>query len=226
MFKHKDFHKEQLSALLDSELEQESTQSIFESDRQDIETWARYNLIGQVMRDEASHLELNIASSISAALAAEDAHNAQPIIHDNPQDNVISFPQRIWKQVAGYSIAASVAAVALINYSNPAQQEFAPTQFAHVETATSQTTGSTTVSSSSADRHELQTMHEMFIKHQQLSQLNGNGLPTVQVVSNQKVIPVTVNVPMQAEPAQQEQQSESSSKSTTEEKQLLPNEEN
>ncbi|NVK21078.1 MAG: sigma-E factor negative regulatory protein [Kangiellaceae bacterium] len=223
MFKHKDFHKEQLSALLDSELEQEATHDLLGFEEHDKDAWARYNLIGQVMRNEVSHLDFNIASSVSAALAGEESH----LIEESPQDNVISFPQRVWKQVAGYAIAASVAAVALINYSNPSQTDFTPVQFASTQTSSAMSAVTVDTAVSSADRQELQTMHEMFIKHQQLSQRNGNGLPTVQVVSNQKVIPVTVNIPMRAEQPQTDAQSESeSSKSAKEEKQLLPNNEN
>lgn len=212
----KHFDKEILSAWVDGHELSESDDSL-EHGSDSMAVWSRYNMIGQVMREEAQHLDLDISASVSAAIADEPAHEpkSQPA-GAQPKDNVIPFPNRVWKQAGGFAIAASVAIVALFSVSNtqPNVTGGSDATFANVNAGANgvETTPSSSVmisneivsnetgsneTVSNANRQELQTMHDMFLKHESLARLTGTGgLPTVQVVSNQKVIPVSI--PMRA----------------------------
>jgi sigma-E factor negative regulatory protein RseA len=63
---------------------------------------------------------------------------------------------------------------------------------------------STSAVASNAERQELQTMHDMFLKHEALTRkITGmSSLPSVRVVSNQKVIPVQVPMRVQEDSQQ------------------------
>lgn len=201
----KHFDKEILSAWVDGRADLQDQEPSLEQGSESMAVWARYHMIGQVMRDEAQHLNLDISSSVSRAIADEDVHTSSPKATVPPKDNVIPFPSRVWKQAGGFAIAASVAIVALFNVSNtqPGDVNTVPANFAATSVPTDNSSGagvdlSPQVAASTADRQELQTMHNMFLKHEALTrQITGNSsLPTVRVVSNQKVIPV--QVPMRA----------------------------
>lgn len=228
----KHFDKEILSAWVDGH-ETLSDGDSLEYDSDSMAVWSRYHVIGQVMRDEAQHLDLDISANVSAAIADEPAHKLGSQTKDSQsnRENVIPFPNRMWKQAGGFAIAASVAIVALFSVSNtqPNVVGDSSTAFANINagvnadvnsaetmpsssvvlanngtvsngTVSNGTVSNGTVSNeavSDASRQELQTMHEMFLKHESLARLTGTGgLPTVQVVSNQKVIPI--NIPMRA----------------------------
>ncbi|RDX36320.1 anti-sigma 24 factor [Kangiella sp. HD9-110m-PIT-SAG07] len=212
----KRFDKEILSAWVDGKADLQDQEPSLEQGSESMAVWTRYHMIGQVMRDEAQHMDLDISASVSKAIAEEDSHEAS---QKAPKDNVIPFPNRVWKQAGGFAIAASVAIVALFNVSNtqPGTVNSAQTNFA--ATADSADTTNATVAStnlantavaSTADRQELQTMHDMFLKHEALTRkiTGASGLPTVRVVSNQKVIPVQV-------PMRVKEDSEQSAKEAT-----------
>ncbi len=69
--------KQQLSALMDGEMIDKSLIQELANDRESIETWKNYHLIGDVMRGDAPESpEWNIAESVALALEDEPAHRA------------------------------------------------------------------------------------------------------------------------------------------------------
>ncbi len=118
---------EKLSALVDGELsdtELEQAAGQLSGDQTLHATWQRYHLIGDILRDDvADGLHgLQVAARVREALA------------DEP---VVLAPRRrkstAWKPVAGFAIAATVAAVAVITVQ-PGQVD-APAGPAVAETA-------------------------------------------------------------------------------------------
>lgn len=214
MSNRKHFDKEIVSAWVDGRADLQDQEPSLEQGSESMAVWARYHMIGQVMREEAQHLDLDISSSVSRAIADEETHSVSPR-EATPQDNVIPFPSRVWKQAGGFAIAASVAIVALFSVSNTQLGDVnaVPANFAATTTSAENASEagvdlSHQVAASTADRQELQTMHNMFLKHEALTrQITGtSSLPTVRVVSNQKVIPV--QVPMRAKDDAQQDKSE------------------
>lgn len=195
------FDKELLSAWVDGQVPSHEGDDLredsLEQGSESMSVWARYHMIGQVMREETQHLELDISAKVSQAIAVEPSHELQDEV---AASNVIPFPGRVWKQVGGFAIAASVALVALFNVSNTQTNVVSSQPLASTATEVDSNglNSSTPTIASNADRQELQRMHDMFLKHEALTrQITGmSSLPTVTVVSNQKVIPV--QVPMKA----------------------------
>lgn len=186
------FDKQDVSAWVDNELEAFASENSFAIESEKMELWTRYHLIGQVMRDEVQHLDLDISGRVSAQIADEPEHTASPV---QEKSNVIAFPTNPFKQIAGYAIAASVALVVLFNAGNRSLMDPQSPIAAVASTDSVTPVALEATSFSKVERQELQTIHDMFLKHEALSQ--SSLLPSVQVVSNQKVIPV--NVPMLAE---------------------------
>ncbi len=191
------FNKQNVSACVDNELEAFATESSFALESEEMQLWSRYHLIGQVMRDEAQHLDIDISGRINEQIADEPAHTMNSA---QSKSNVIRFPTKPFKQLTGYAIAASVALVVLFNVGKQSQFDSPVTPLATVASSDTATSSPNTANLSRVERQELQTIHDMFLKHEALSQ--SSLLPSVQVVSNQKVIPVSV--PMLAEQTPQE----------------------
>ncbi len=102
----KDQFAEQLSALLDGELdthEQDRTVSRLLDDDAAMGKFGRYQLVGDMVRGESRVLATGISRSVSAALADEPT--------------VLAPPRRAWrwaKPAAGIAVAASVAVAAVV----------------------------------------------------------------------------------------------------------------
>ena len=207
----KRFDKEILSAWVDGNVSENDREQSLQQGSESMAVWARYHMIGQVMREEVQHMDLDISAKVSQAVAQESAHSlgVDEQAGATETSNVIPFPSRIWKQAGGFAVAASVAIVALFSVSNTqpnVSNNQAVSSFATTEAGD---TSSTTVSvlspevsvASNVERQELQTMHDMFLKHEALArQTTGmSSLPSVRVVSNQKIIPVQVPVPLRTQ---------------------------
>ena len=105
-----------LSALVDGELPSAEAGSVVNLTHLDLELkakWARYHLIGEAMRGGLpTHLRRDLASRVSAAVAAEPAIIAAP---PAPAPFVpIRGAPRLLKPAAGLAIAASVALLAVV----------------------------------------------------------------------------------------------------------------
>lgn len=179
----KGLNKQNVSVLVDNELEAFANESSFALESEEMRLWGRYHLIGQIMRDEVQHIDLDISASVNERLANEVAHNSRPA---RSESKILQFPTKIFKPLAGYAIAASVALVVLFNVG---QQQVA-SQATPVTLAAGTDSASSMANLTRVERQELQTIHDMFLKHEALSA--SSLLPSVQVVSNQKVIPVSV----------------------------------
>ncbi len=76
--------KEKLSALMDGELVDKLLIQELASDKDSLDTWKNYHLIGDVMRGEAPERpEWNIAERVALALENEPAHTLHHAAHAN-----------------------------------------------------------------------------------------------------------------------------------------------
>lgn len=95
------------SALLDGELDPETQQRVIsamlDSGRDEVERFARYGLIGDVIRGESSVLATSVAENVHQALADEPA-----VLSPRPRRS-----SRWLRPVAGLAVAASVASAAI-----------------------------------------------------------------------------------------------------------------
>jgi sigma-E factor negative regulatory protein RseA len=99
--------KEQVSALLDGELEpnaaDRTVSRLVNEDSEALECFGRYRLIGDVMRGETGAMPGSVAAAVSAAL------------QDEPTVLAPRRPASRWlKPAAGMALAASVAVVAVM----------------------------------------------------------------------------------------------------------------
>ena len=106
-------NKEQLSALMDDEfdgLEKNQVEQILK-DPEALETWSRYHLISDSLRGNLpEHLDRELAEKVSGAVAKEPAIVAPA-----------RLPRTLAKPVAGFAIAASVAALAILGVQQQQQ---------------------------------------------------------------------------------------------------------
>jgi len=98
--------KEQMSALLDGELERDQQDRVvsrlIEADSADLDRFGRYRLIGDIMRGESTVMADSMRSRVSQALADEPT-----VLAPRPT------PARWAKPAAGLAVAASVAVAAI-----------------------------------------------------------------------------------------------------------------
>jgi negative regulator of sigma E activity len=117
--------KEQLSACLDGELPEGELDLLLRQVGRDQplrNTLGRYALIGETLRSQgAVAAPTDFATKISAAIAAEPA-----LVQERRATRLASAPARWLKPVAGFAIAAGVAAVAILTLQQPEQ---APTNY-------------------------------------------------------------------------------------------------
>lgn len=112
--------KEQLSACLDGELPESELDLLLRQVGRDQplrNTLGRYALIGETLRSQgAMAAPVDFAAKISAAIAAEPA-----LAQERPATRVAAAPARWLKPVAGFAVAAGVAAVAILTLRQPEQ---------------------------------------------------------------------------------------------------------
>jgi len=107
-------YSQDLSRLMDNELDNEEIIDELLDDADLQQEFSRYQLIGSVIRDEASGVDLNIdvTDAVMAAIANEaqdDVISSSPTM--NTTNNVIPFMKRFGQ----YAIAASVAGVVVVS---------------------------------------------------------------------------------------------------------------
>lgn len=182
--------KQMASKFLDGDLnsKQEIDQLISESEAKN--AYSRYQLIGNIMRQEAVSPDVSIADSVMASLEREATILAPQVDKasnlDASHSNVISLPNRFGKQVGGFAIAASVALVALfssdiVTQNNAYQNGLTQGLVANID--------SNHQKSNTVNRADLQKAHQLFTN---VSQLQNAGLPVIQTVSNQKAVAITI----------------------------------
>lgn len=117
--------KETISALMDGELDEQEMECALrelQSTPEQHQSWQHYHLIGDALRKNLPpHLDSSFASRVSQAIAAEAV----------PSSSVVEFKPKISprpaiaisKPLAGFALAASVAAVAYLGVSMIAVDE-------------------------------------------------------------------------------------------------------
>lgn len=109
---------EKISALVDGELDDLDRISLIESLERDpvlLNRWERYHLIGDVIRNKRPPaLDGSLADRVSRALEAE------PVLLVRPAARPLPINRR---QVAGWAIAASIAAVTVIGVRSMVQED-------------------------------------------------------------------------------------------------------
>ena len=105
--------RESLSALMDDEANELELQRLLKQVGDDAElrsTWIRYNAARSVMSgQEVSHMQLDISAKVRASIDAE------------PQSSGESLKQRLFRPMASFAVAASVAATVVIGGQQLAQ---------------------------------------------------------------------------------------------------------
>jgi len=117
--------KELLSALVDSELqgaELDKALALIESDASFRAQWQRYQFNRDLLQGKAIDIELDLVTSVSAALENEPSHQIQK----NKSAAVLTFPKQFWKQATGLAVAASVGAIAMMSVISQPQQQLVP----------------------------------------------------------------------------------------------------
>lgn len=105
--------EQQLSALTDQELNSTEQQACLDALNDDVnlrQTWSRYHLVGQALRNELpDHVDLNLTHKIATAIAAEAPLNvgAEPARTSQPAAEPWWFS--LWKPAGSLAVAASVA---------------------------------------------------------------------------------------------------------------------
>ena len=107
--------KEEISALMDGEIDEQKMQQYLRELRADSECrdcWEQYHLIGDALRNNLpSHLDRNFVNSISSVIAKEDLPT--PVVSQDPLPPKAKR-HTVINPFSGFAIAASVAAVAYL----------------------------------------------------------------------------------------------------------------
>ena len=120
--------EELLSALVDGELQGEALDSaiaLLSTNEAAKKRFQRYQLTSNVLNGHAiGHQQQDMTQKISAVIAEEPAHSIN-VIQTNepaleapqtepPTAEVLTFPERFWKQTVGLAVAASFGALAVV----------------------------------------------------------------------------------------------------------------
>ncbi len=106
---------ENISALMDGELNEAETARLLDQLQRDAglrTCWTRYHLISDTLRsDLTGHIKHNVATCVIKALESEPIHLSQRRATPRPS----RFTPRIFKPLAGFAVAASITAVAVLS---------------------------------------------------------------------------------------------------------------
>jgi sigma-E factor negative regulatory protein RseA len=118
--------EELLSALVDGELEGEALDqaiTLLSTNEAARERFQRYQLTSNVLNGHAiGHRQRDITQLISTAIAEEPVHSISSVQTnetiitptESPKAEVLTFPERFWKQTVGLAVAASFGALAVV----------------------------------------------------------------------------------------------------------------
>lgn len=107
-----DHQEEQLSAFVDDELDAPPGAFLARlvEDQESRERWARYHMIGDVLRDREAPLALTLGARVADALAAEPALLVPPVGKPALGPAARVTPLRRWGLAAGFAAAALLGA--------------------------------------------------------------------------------------------------------------------
>ena len=127
-----DDNKEWLSALVDGHADLKDLDQVIDS-KDNRDTWLRYHLIGDIMRDETdTPVDIQLVNSIEAALAEEATivtlAARRPLIQRIRESAVVQKSSRFVGKSAQFAIAASVALVSVMGVQHYQQSvdEYSP----------------------------------------------------------------------------------------------------
>lgn len=115
-------NKQQISALMDGELIDQSLISDIEKDNESLQSWSHYHLIGDTLRGETpSNHSWDIASKVALALEDEAAHtsfsskNVTPILEAQPKPEKARARMPAWlSNLTQVGVAACVSLVVIL----------------------------------------------------------------------------------------------------------------
>lgn len=120
-------NKQQISALMDGELIDQSLISEIEKDDESLQSWSHYHLIGDTLRGETpSNPNWDIASKVALALDSEPAHNSlssshlssskvTPILEAQPKPGKARARMPAWlSNLTQVGVAACVSLVVIL----------------------------------------------------------------------------------------------------------------
>lgn len=114
---------ESISALMDSQVSELELQRILKATSEDAElkaVWNRYHLAGAVLKKDLTHMASpDFASRVSAAIAAEDKLEIQPLVDSTSANNTSSVATlkkqgNWWTSLGRVAVAASVAGAVIV----------------------------------------------------------------------------------------------------------------
>ncbi len=106
-------HNEQLSALIDNELDNTQIMDALVQSVEQQDTFSRYHLIGDIMREEAPNilLDIDLGAFVLAQIEKDNQTLEVPVdFIKMKKNNILSFTKRFGQ----YAIAASVAGVVVL----------------------------------------------------------------------------------------------------------------
>lgn len=119
----KEQNNDQLSALLDDDLDEQQLRSYMQNLKRDpiadAEASRRFRLMGDVMRDELDQSSfMDISSAVHRAIEQEPSYNEVPLPHQQKKGFNLSRLFSGWvKPLTGMAVAASVAMVTLLTFN-------------------------------------------------------------------------------------------------------------
>lgn len=113
--------KDALSALIDGELDEHEMQMLIREMRDDAEhkrCWEHYHIIGDALRNNLPpRIESSMVDRISQAILTEDLPLQEQLVSEQPvSEQARSNRVRTMRPMAGFAMAASVAAVAYLGF--------------------------------------------------------------------------------------------------------------
>lgn len=119
---------EQLSALLDSALDEQQLQSFMQDLKRDpvadAEAAQRYQIMGDVLRDELDSASfIDISAAVHRAIDQEPAHAESPVVTHEAGAGLLSVLSAWLKPLTGMAVAASVAMVTLVTFNTVQNSE-------------------------------------------------------------------------------------------------------
>jgi len=185
--------REHLSSLMDGEVSQETGRFLVRrlgADGNLRETWARYHLIRDCLRNqEGQFVQTKLSSRVHLALSEETSGAS-----GRPAAN------KWFKPVAGFAVAASVALIAVMTVTGGNQPDLKPTVADPLTSVVNEsftspniaagTPQSTPVNLSGTSDRENQRMNAYFLRHYQVTgDAGGRGfVPFVPIVVTQAAI--------------------------------------
>lgn len=167
--------KEHVSALMDNQGSSELIHDVYQ-DHESLETWSRYHLIGDVLRNEQTKspsLEKTISLNIFAALEQEAVYSEQPIHQPVHASNVVSLQSRLKKSlstIGQYGIAASVAIGVMVGVQQWQSSQNSPDVVPHPVLNTIPVSGSAAPVSINLNNERMNVLPQQQMTEQQLQQ--------------------------------------------------------